>query len=390
MKKIKITKELLMKVVIITVFACTYIIPTGIIETKYSVSKIIFVAVIAIVYMIQIIKIKEVRKTEIAFLVFIAFFCIISGNLNYLVFITIPFIARNLKYKNEAKEYILESNILYICLFFTVIYSIIFAGTGGRYAFTAIKEINQSGLSIFCLGIMLIKKNKKIGIATLLLGMLTFSRSYYLACIIYIISNIKIIQKIFLRDKLIKICNYTNLTIVTTIAFIAMGIFYIQQYKAGNIFWGDEVSTRLYTFLDYSNFFRFVTNVLLVLAFKEQPYSIFTGMTDNEFRMLGQQISNQMNLPHHYLLPHNLFLSHLEMYGVFSIIEIVYISNILKKITNKKNFFLYMAIVAYSVILGAGLYSYWLYLTIFMLVINDETEMVQNEQTNKEINYAKI
>lgn len=390
MKRVKITKELLMKVVVITVLACTYIIPTGIIETKYSISKIIFVGVIAVVYIIQVMKTKEVKKTEIAFLVLIVLFCIISCNLNYLVFITIPFISRNLKYKDDVKKYILETNILYVCLFFTVIYSIIFAGKGGRYAFTAIKEINQSGLSIFCLGIMLIKKNRKLGIATLLLGTLTFSRSYYLACIIYIISNIKLIQKIFLKEKFIRICNYTNLTIITTIAFIVIGVFYIQQYKAGNIFWGDEVSTRLYTFLDYSNFFRFVTNILLVLAFKERPYRIFTGMSDNEFRMLGQQISNQMDLPHHYILPHNLFLSHLEMYGIFSIIEIVYISNILKKITNRKNFFLYIAIVTYSVILGAGLYSYWLYLTVFMLVINSETETVQNEEAKQGEENGKI
>ena len=54
-------------------------------------------------------------------------------------------------------------------------------------------------------------------------------------------------------------------------------------------------------------------------------------------------------------------------------VETIYVHIILKKIVNKENFMIYIAIFLYSIILGAGLYSYWLYLTFFMLVLNEES-----------------
>ena len=310
------------------------------------------------------------KLRELIFIAAIILLTIISKNINYMVFITIPYLDKLLSKKEEIKQYLLSSKILYVCLFFTFIYSIIFAGTNGRYAFTAIKEINQSGLAIFCLGVMLIGKNKKIGIITLLFGLLTFSRSYYLSVIIFLLYRSKIIKKIILKEKIVKICNYTNLTIISSIVLILLGFFYIEQYKMGNIISDLYITNRLLSFLDFSNFFRFTSVVKLLMILKQFPSTIILGMSDYQYIKYGIITSSQLSIPTNSIVPHNLFFSHLKIYGIFSIFETVYVSKILKSIVNKNNFLIFIAIVLYSVILGAGLYSYWLYLTCFVLILH--------------------
>lgn len=370
MEKLKLTPEKMMKIVVWVVLACTYIVPSGLIEIRYSIAKILFVIPMIGLYLLTL---KKVHIKEIIFMLILIGLMLFTQNPKYIIFLPIIFLDKIVEYKEYIKNYLKKSNILYICLGATLIYSLIFFGTKGRYAFTAIKEVNQSGLAIFCLGVMLMSKNKKIGIATLLFGLLTISRSYYLALMIYCISKIKFVKKIFIKDWIIKLSNYINLTIISTFALVGIGIFYFYQFQAGNIFWGDEVSNRLYTLLDYSNLFRFFTLVTLVTIFFKYPTFLITGLTDIQYINFGVEIFWISNVPYHYIEPHNLFLSHLRMYGIFSMVETIYLHFILRKIVNKENFLLYIAIFLYSIILGAGLYSYWLYLTFFMLVLNEES-----------------
>ena len=72
----------------------------------------------------------------------------------------------------------------------------------------------------------------------------------------------------------------------------------------------------------------------------------------------------------------------------------LYVSSIIKKIVNKKNFGIYLAIAFYSIFLGAGLYSYWLYLSVFALYCNseDKKENIKsnsNEKLKGETLYGK-
>lgn len=367
--KSMLTYENMIKIVVLVVLLCTYIIPSGLIETKYSISKVLFVIPIMIMY---IFTLKTISKREILFIIIILGLVLYTKNLNYIIFVTLIFLDKIVEYREYIKKYLKESNILYICLCATIIYSIIFFGTDNRYAFTAIKEINQSGLAIFCLSMMLMKKNKKVGNATLILGLFTVSRSYYLALIIYLVSKIKFIKKYCIKDIIVKLGNYLNLTIISSLGLILLGIFYIEQYKIGNIFWGDEISNRLYTLLDYSNFFRFSTLFVLFKILIKNPKMVITGISTNEYVELGTKITENMNIPYKYIEPHNLFFSHLKMYGIFSLVETIYIHIVLKKVVNKQNFLLYIAIFLYSIILGAGLYSYWLYLTFFTLILNED------------------
>ena len=61
----------------------------------------------------------------------------------------------------------------------------------------------------------------------------------------------------------------------------------------------------------------------------------------------------------------------------------MYTSSILKKITNSNNFGIYIGIALYSILLGAGFYSYWLYLSVFVLITNmGEVELNEKEKLN--------
>ena len=372
-------REIKNRMVIFPVFIilfCIYIFPIGLIDPNYTYSKLIFVLSIVLCYLFSL---KHMRMSELVYIMLIIILSILSKNFNYFVFLTIPYLGKLLKEKDTIKAYLLTSNILYICFFFTIIYSIIFAGTNGRYAFTAIKEINQSGLALFCLGMMFIKKNRKIGIFILLFGFLTFSRSYYLAILVCLLSRIKFVKKVISQDKVIKFFNYTNLTIISSVILILLGAFYIQQYKLGNIVNNDFVSKRILNFLDYSNFFRFTAIINIIFLFKSYPQNLLFGVTRSQYIEMGYHVASDIGIPYKYVVPHNLFYSHLKIYGIFSVIETVYISKIIQKIINKENILVFFAIVLYSFILGAGLYSYWLYLSSFVLLIRGEGEY---ENTN--------
>lgn len=360
-----------MDLVVYTVLFCTYILPVGIIdEGNYTLPKIIFVLMIGFIYVSMIVSTGRINKKELIFDIIIVLATVYTKNVNYLTFFTICFLEKIVQYKDDIIDILKKRNILYICLAFTILYSFLYQGTNdtrGRLAFAAIKEINQSGLSIFCLGIMLLIKNKKIAIFTLVFGCLTFSRSYYLAIICYVIflyfSKIKIIHLI------VKKMNYWNVTLISSASMVILGWIFIHQYNLGNITNEVNLSNRLYNFLDYSNFFRFQAIIFLWKCLVENPLNLFLGISDTEYLNLGHQFAKEMKLPFRGTPPHNLFYSHLKIYGIFSIIETLCISNILKKIVDNKNFGIYLGIVLYSIFLGAGLYSYWLYLSVFSLII---------------------
>lgn len=66
----------------------------------------------------------------------------------------------------------------------------------GRAIVTAVKEVNQSGLLILCVGLIERKHNTFIGNLLLFLGLFTYSRNYYLALIVYAFMNMNIIKTI--------------------------------------------------------------------------------------------------------------------------------------------------------------------------------------------------
>lgn len=369
--KLTMSKMNVVNITIMITLFCTYIFPSGLIDFSIPVDKTIFTLVVIILFFLFN---KKFTLREILFILLVIVLTIASKSINYLLFLPILFLKIIINEKEQIKYFLKKSNILYICLGFTLLYSIINFGHNGRYAYTSIMEINQSGLAIFCLGLLLMIKNKTVGNLTLIFGLLTISRSYYLAIILYLISKTKIGKKISENKFLIKHSSYFTITFISTIILLLVGLYFIEQYKLGNIFWGDEISTRLFNFLDYSNLFRFVANLAIITIFYLYPKKLFLGITDLEYIAYGKQVYADYDVVYKYTTPHNLFFSHLKIYGFFALIEILYVSLVLKKIVNKDNLIVFYAIMLYSIFLGAGLYSYWLYLSIFVLIILQKVE----------------
>ena len=71
---------------------------------------------------------------------------------------------------------------------------------------------------------------------------------------------------------------------------------------------------------------------------------------------------------------HNLFYSHLKMYGLFVFLEIMCVSKYLKRIVNENNIGIFIAFFLYTIILGSGLSGIWLYLATIVLVLYEKKE----------------
>ena len=372
MKKIKINinDKTIIRFITFMVLFCTYIFPLYIVDSTYVLSKLIFLITIVFSYLFFA---KQLTKIDYTLIFIIMLLFIITKNYNYFTFLTLPIANIFLNYKEEITDYISNSPVIYICLICTLVYSVMFAGFDGRYAFTAIKEINQSGLAIFFLGLILLRRSKSIGIFVLVFGLLTFSRSYFLALMLMIIFRNKKFP-IKLNDKIIKKLNYFVFVILTTLFFVGLAFIYIYKYKNGEI----GANDNLYKFInpfDYSNLFRFAAILYTINIFVKYPSKILFGLTKSEYDLYSSQFAADYGVAFRETDPHNLFFSHLKMYGFMSIIETAYITKILSKIVNNANFYAYMAIVFYSLILGAGLYSYWLFLAIIVLIISSNQSL---------------
>lgn len=358
----KISENFIVKLFIVIVLFSGYLIP-NIIIFGYSLSKIYFLLGSSFCFLFFL---KKYSIIDYVFIAILILFAILFKNYNFLLFIYLPLAKVLTDYKNVIFNYLTRTKVMYICLFATFVYTLIYFGNSGRYAFSSVAEINQSGLAIFLLGTMLIKKNKKVGIFTLLFGLLTFSRSYYIAVSFLCIGKF---IKFKFKEKTLKVFNYFNITVISTVLLLLLGFFYIEQYKKGNITLSPDNFMRIFNLIDYSNFFRFTTVVLLFYILKDNPMLLLSGMSNSYYVTTANSIANSMPIPYVKNIPHNLFLSHLKMYGLISIFETIYISNILKKIVNNLNLMIYLAIVFYSIFLGSGLFNYWLFLAMFVLIL---------------------
>lgn len=364
-------KILKIEYIITLILSCVYIIPSELIPITLPLPKLLFILGIGLYYVLMTLERKKINFAHMIFFIILILLSILSRNINFLTFFTLIMLDDLIKKRQRIFEFLKKSNILYLCLGFTIFYSLLYFGLDHRYARAAIKEINQSGLAIFCLSMLFFVKNKKFGYGILLFGLLTFSRSYYLSFILFLFSKIKIIKKIICREKIIKWSNYINLTLISSILLLILSFIYVQLYKDGYILSDDQIKNRLLAFFDYSNYYRFVAVLYIVLFFMSNPLYLFFGITDKMYADFGLSYAAKMNLEYRFIVPHNLFFSHLKIYGLFAFFEIAYISKKLSAIITKNNFFVYLIIALYSIILGAGLYSYWLFLSVIVFISID-------------------
>ena len=368
------------KIIVSLVFFMVYIIPIGLIFGPFNaIHNHIFATIIGLIYISLKIKSWKIKKIKLYIWILVFIVSIYTKKFGFIDMIIIPILNDFIRCKNEIKNVVYKSNIAYFSIAATMVYSVMYRilGIGGRgegevgsgLIFTAIGEVNLTGLSLFCLALIVRKKNKFLGNVVATLGILTVSRSYMLALISVFVFNIKIIRKAM--DKLIDKCTYLNFTIISSVVLFGLGIYNVYLYLNGMIVSHSltEGFGRLFVFNDLSNYFRFLAIYLIVMIIISNPTAAFLGFTNEQFVEYGREITNSQGLLFSDIGTHNLFFSHLKMYGIAVFFEIYFVSKYLKQIITTNNFGIFLAIFLYSIILGTGLSSYWLFLTTITLVM---------------------
>lgn len=368
------------KIIVSLVFFMVYIIPIGLIFGPFNaIHNHIFATIIGLIYISLKIKSGKIKKNTLYIWILVFIVAIYTKKFGFIDMIIIPILNDFIRCKNEIKNVVYKSNIAYFSIAATMVYSVMYRilGIGGRgegdvgsgLIFTAIGEVNLTGLSLFCLALIVRKKNKFLGNVVATLGILTVSRSYMLALISVFVFNIKIIRKAM--DKLIDKCTYFNFTIISSVVLFGLGIYNVYLYLNGMIVSHSltEGFGRLFVFNDLSNYFRFLAIYLIVMIIISNPTAAFLGFTNEQFVEYGREITNSQGLLFSDIGTHNLFFSHLKMYGIAVFFEIYFVSKYLKQIITTNNFGIFLAIFLYSIILGTGLSSYWLFLTTIALVM---------------------
>lgn len=109
---------------------------------------------------------------------------------------------------------------------------------------------------------------------------------------------------------------------------------------------------------------------IIVTIVGKHPQTLLLGFSDEEYLRYGKEITSSLGVVFGAGIgTHNLFFSHLKMYGLAVFLEIYLVSKYLKNILNSNNYGIFFGIFLYCIILGNGLSSYWLYLSAIVLIL---------------------
>lgn len=348
------------------VFFCIYILPVDFLSNIIPLDKYIFIGIVLIIYVSLVLKLKKITLFDIAIFTISIFFCLLKNDVSYMHIISIGLCNKlysNSNILKEIKHYLQNSMFLYICLFFVIIYSIIYFGYDGRYVNTGQLDPNTSGLAIFCLFTIIRSRNKKIGNFLLVIGFLTFSKSYLLAIIIYILFSYLYNNKnIFLK------LNYAVLSGLSIAFLIFLSSLFIYMEDLGKIKNYQTGINRFIVFFDYSNYHRFTVNTNLLAIYKENKNLLMTGIEEEIFYNLNSKYSQSQGMIFYRIRPHNYFFSYFRIYGIWSLLIFILTYKVMKKVLNETNNSISVAIFMYLIFLGLGMNNYWLYLTSFTLI----------------------
>lgn len=348
-----------------SIFVCVYMLPVYYFENyNLELDKYIYAAILIISYFSLILKEKKMKSNEIAFIFFVLFIILIKKQISYLHLIGLPFalhIIENKQYVNRMKKFLLNSKIIYISLAFVIVYSILYFGYDDRYIFTGIKEPNLSGFAIFILFIIIRIRNRKLGDFLLLCGILSFSKSYLLALIIYFT----------VYNRKLKRFNIKIISVIFIILLILLSNFYIFVENKGFLKEYQTGIKRYFVLLDYSNYYRFTVNTNLLKVYENNPNLLLTGIENEDFFKYNFQVTKQNNTRYFQIKPHNYFFSYFQKYGMWSIIIFMFTLKIFDKEFTEKNNSVSIPIFFYLMFLGIGATSYWIFLSNFALIMTD-------------------
>lgn len=367
----------IVKFLVYMIFLCSYILPIYYLENKgYPIIKFVFIAFICILYLLTL---KKITLFEVFFVTGLLGLVVITKSIESLQFIGIVVLYKMIPYKNEIKKILESSNIIWVALIATIIYSFMYIGDG-RLFHTSIKEINQSGLAILFLALIIRKRNLFIGNIILFLGLFTLSRTYLLAFFILLLFNIPIIKSKYITQKMIKRTSFIKVLTITSVLLLCIAFLYDYLYQTGRLYIYDSNFTRLFNFADMSNYFRFITNKNLVMIFEREPKFLLTGMTENDFFIYSMNLAKELGQAYRYTNPHNFVFSYLKIYGGFSFFVFLYISKILKKIVDEGNYSIYLTLIVYAIFLSVGFNHYWLYLSSFVLILYGKEDVMDDTE----------
>lgn len=363
-------KYLIYKLIIILVISSIYILPVNInnnldiiIESsKYNLFEINRLMFIILGISLLFINSKNKLKTFIYTVMIMAIGLIkilFYKELDFgLLYILVTFIVFDTLVQVKISTKTLEKtfNIAYwTYLTQLVIYSLIrYETTHKVQVWSSFNDANYTAYFVFCLGVYLYLKNKKLKAYTLfLIGIFTYSRLYILIVFIFIfILNLKQVK--------IKLKMNLNKYLVFQMGILIVSIIYILIYeKIRPEYVYLEGFNRMTNFLDESNYIRFKANLyaLQSIDFK----TIFLGVKEKEF--IGINAFKGKNI-----FPHNLFWSLYVQYGLF--ITIMYCRrfvHIFNKIKNKLIIYPLLLLIYHSFLGLSSFYGFDLIIQLMMI-----------------------
>lgn len=364
--------NLLIDITLITIF----IFPNTLLETiQLPIGGYFFMFWVIILYGVLLVKNKCISFMEICVIIIAIAFSAANLNPSFLHLISIALAYRMLKDQKSIdiiSRHLYNSVIVYVCLAFVIFYSLLYFGNNGRYMSIGIQDPNTTGLAVFCLFVIIRCRNKYFGNILLLCGILTFSRTYLLAILVFY--SYEYLKKTGRDFKL----NYVIVSVVGILALIGISGLFIAFQDAGEISSYASGFNRFSSVMDYSNYFRFLANTNLINIYIERPDLLLTGMTDNTFIDMNAIYSSYNDLFYRAIKPHNYFFSYFQIYGIWCIIIFYLTYQVFKLLINKKTNGCAMVIFIYLMILSLGAANYWLFLSISMLMEVNYTSISHN------------
>lgn len=354
------------KLITFFTFLCCFILPTYYFSIKFNVdvTKYVFLFASLFVYFSLLATEKKVSVFDFFSMIVIFLLCFIKKNITpmHLIELVVAFKLVNSNGIINKKCYKLY---LFSALIAVIIYSTFYFGYLGRYIYTGLKEVNQSGFAVFMLFLLIRIENKKLGDILLIIGILTFSRNYLLCmAVFYFFEFFKNNSKI---NKLLKKISFKKMVIISFCLLLFISSMFDLAYKKGKISAYQTGINRYLNIFDYSNYFRFSVNTKLIKIYIDNPKLLLTGMEDDQFYKYSLEISKNEEIPYRQIKPHNYFFSYLRIYGIFALLIFWILGMILNKVINEKNKPILVILFIYANILGIGFANYWLFLSIITL-----------------------
>lgn len=365
---------------VVIVCFLAYLFPSQILSELYGlpIDNYIY-AILLLIMLFHVASRGGINKYHTRFIIVVFFICIAQNQItpfHLLGLVVLDVITSNPQYYRCL--FIKYKKTYCVSILGVILYSCIYHGYLDRYAYLGVGEVNISGLGIFLLGIILLKRSRRLGFAVLIFGILTFSRNYLLALSIFLFVPFFLSKRKFNLNKIVKRFSFLNLAIISCVILIMLSFTFQELYDQGLIkeYSSDGVG-RFATFYEISNYHRFIVNTSTLAIYNEYPSMLFTGIPIESFSKFNLEICRKLGFDFANDRPHNFFFSYIQIYGLWSLPIFVYMNSILKKIINANNFHIFASIMIYGIFLGMGLSGYWLCIGIVSLVLYSQDDSIK-------------